>query len=70
VNRAWVLHSWDRCLIPKPFSTIFVRWDELLPVPVTLDDVAFETVRLEIEKRMRENQTADDMNCGWRESLL
>jgi lysophospholipid acyltransferase (LPLAT)-like uncharacterized protein len=70
VNRAWILKSWDRCLIPKPFSTIFVHWDELLPVPDTIDDIAFETIRREIEKRMRENQTVDDMNCGWRESLL
>jgi len=70
VNRAWVLKSWDRCLIPKPFSTIFVRWDELLPVPHSMDDAAFETLRREIEKRMRENQMEDDMNCGWKESLL
>lgn len=70
VNRAWILKSWDRFLIPKPFSTIFVRWDELLPVPETFDDIAFETVRREIEKRMRDNQVEDDKNCGWRESLL
>jgi lysophospholipid acyltransferase (LPLAT)-like uncharacterized protein len=70
VNRAWILKSWDSFLIPKPFSTIFVRWDDLLPVPETLDDIAFETVRREIEKRMRENQAQDDMNYGWRESLL
>jgi lysophospholipid acyltransferase (LPLAT)-like uncharacterized protein len=70
VNRAWILKSWDSFLIPKPFSTIFVRWDDLLPVPETLDDIAFETVRRVIEKRMRENQAQDDMNYGWRESLL
>ena len=70
VNRAWILKSWDRFLIPKPFSTISVHWDNLIPVPETLDDIAFETVRQEIEKRMRENQAEDDKNCGWRESLL
>jgi lysophospholipid acyltransferase (LPLAT)-like uncharacterized protein len=70
VNRAWILKSWDRCLIPKPFSTVLVHWGELLPVPDTMDDSAFESIRLEIEKRMRENQMADDMICGWRESLL
>ena len=70
VNRAWILKSWDRFLIPKPFSTIVVHWDNLIPVPETLDDIAFETVRREIEKRMRENQEEDDKNCGWRESLL
>jgi lysophospholipid acyltransferase (LPLAT)-like uncharacterized protein len=70
VNRAWILKSWDRCLIPKPFSTIIVHWDELLPIPDTMDDIAFETIRRETEKRMRENQMADDVNCGWRESLF
>jgi lysophospholipid acyltransferase (LPLAT)-like uncharacterized protein len=70
VNRAWILKSWDRFLIPKPFSTIFVRWDLPLPVPEKLDDAAFETARLEIEKRMRENQEEDDRKRGWRESLF
>jgi lysophospholipid acyltransferase (LPLAT)-like uncharacterized protein len=70
VNRAWILKSWDSFLIPKPFSTIFVRWDDLLPVPETLHDIAFETVRREIEKKMRENQAEDDKKAGWPESLL
>lgn len=70
VNRAWVLKSWDRCLIPKPFSTIIVHWDELLPVPETLDDISFETARRQIETRMQVNQAQDDRNSGWRESLL
>jgi lysophospholipid acyltransferase (LPLAT)-like uncharacterized protein len=70
VNRAWVLKSWDRCLIPKPFSTIVIHWDDLIPVPYSLDDTAFETLRREFERKMRENQMADDTNCGWKESLL
>jgi hypothetical protein len=49
---------------------IVVRWDELLPVPHSMDDTTFEAIRREVEKRMRENQGAEDMNCGWRESLL
>lgn len=70
VNRAWILKSWDRMLVPKPFSTILVHWDNLIPVPEMLDAIAFENARQEIEKRMRENQAVDDKNCGWRESLL
>jgi lysophospholipid acyltransferase (LPLAT)-like uncharacterized protein len=30
--RAWVLKSRDRFPIPKPFSTVVVRWDKLIPV--------------------------------------
>jgi lysophospholipid acyltransferase (LPLAT)-like uncharacterized protein len=70
VNRAWVLGSWDRFLIPKPFSTVWIRWDEPIPVPATLDNDAFETLRLEIEKRMRDNQEEDDRKCGWGETLF
>jgi len=70
VDRAWILNSWDRFLIPKPFSTIVVHWDKLIPVPDNLDGIPFETVRREIEMRMRENQAQNDRNCGWSESLL
>jgi len=70
VNRAWILRSWDRFLIPKPFSTVWVRWDEPIPVPATLDNDAFEALRLEIEKRMRETQAEEDRKSGWTESLF
>jgi lysophospholipid acyltransferase (LPLAT)-like uncharacterized protein len=70
VNRAWTLRNWDRFLIPKPFSTVWVRWDEPLPVPATLDNDAFEALRREIEKRMRNNQDGDDRLRGWGETLF
>ena len=70
VNRACILKSWDRFLIPKPFSTVWVRWDEPIPVPATLDNDAFESFRLEIEKRMRDNQQGDDRKRGWGETLF
>jgi len=70
VNRAWVLKSWDRFLIPKPFSTIVVRWDDPIPVPETLSSEEFETIRRAVETRMRESHDEQDRKCGWRESLL
>ena len=30
-QRAWQLRSWDRFLIPKPFSRVFVTWPPLAP---------------------------------------
>ena len=33
VDRAWVLRSWDRMLIPKPFSRVLVRVGKLIRVP-------------------------------------
>jgi len=70
VDRAWVLRSWDRFLIPKPFSTVWVRWDDPIPVPATLDNDAFDAIRLQIEKRMLDSQKEDDRQRGWDETLF
>lgn len=65
MSRAWVLRSWDRCLIPKPFSRIVIRWDEMMTIPGNMDERAFEDARQRIETRMRENQRQDDRRFGW-----
>lgn len=64
-SRAWVLKSWDHCLIPKPFSKITFRWGEPIFIPRDMDDQAFEATRLKIEKLMLENQRQDDRRFGW-----
>lgn len=69
-DRAWVLRSWDRFIIPKPFSRVVIRWDGPIHVPAELDEAAFEALRREIEQRMRENQEAEDRKLGWTESLF
>lgn len=70
VESAWVLGSWDRFLIPKPFSRVVIRWDGPILVPPELDEAAFESLRREIEQRMRESQEAEDRKLGWSESLF
>jgi lysophospholipid acyltransferase (LPLAT)-like uncharacterized protein len=30
-DRAWQLRSWDRFLIPKPFSTVTFTWPRIVP---------------------------------------
>lgn len=47
------LKTWDRFVIPLPFSKVTVVFDELLDVPRTLDDDAFEALRRRIEEQMR-----------------
>lgn len=69
VDRAWVLNSWDRTLIPKPFSRIFVRWGTPFYVPEHLEDAGFENIRQQIEQHMKENQTRDDQEFGWKDLL-
>ncbi len=70
VNRAWVLNSWDRFLIPKPFSTVFAHFGEPIAVPASPDSAAFETLRKEVESKLRAIQEEADRQYGWKESLF
>ncbi len=38
---AWRLKSWDRLVIPKPFSEVIVIFDELIIIPTKLDEPKF-----------------------------
>jgi lysophospholipid acyltransferase (LPLAT)-like uncharacterized protein len=51
-EKKWVFKSWDRFMIPKPFSRIIIRFDEETYVPDELDSDTFEEIRSEIEDRM------------------
>lgn len=69
MNRAWRFNSWDRFLIPKPFSRILLIWDDPIFVPGTLDTETFEHFRLHVERRMKEGYTAVDRHMGWKNGL-
>jgi lysophospholipid acyltransferase (LPLAT)-like uncharacterized protein len=47
-ERAWVMKSWDRFLIPKPFTRIAVSWARWTYVPADLAADAFEPKREEL----------------------
>ena len=48
-ERAWVLKSWDRFLIPKPFSRVAVSWARSVAAPAKdADQAALETSRIEL----------------------
>lgn len=60
VEKAWVLKSWDRCLIPKPFSRALMRMGKKISVPEDGDreqylaqlQVSLEAVRVFAEKNV------------------
>lgn len=52
-SRAIRLKTWDRFVIPLPFSKLTITFDELISVPRALDDAALEEKRKEIEEMMR-----------------
>ena len=70
VNRAWVLDSWDSFIVPKPFSTVVIRWDSPIYVPESMDSEVFENTRKNIERHLKENQILDDQEQGWTTPLL
>lgn len=66
MSRAWILRSWDHCLIPKPFSKVLIRWDCPRAISSHIDERTFEDIRMGIEIDMLENQRRDDRWFGWR----
>lgn len=48
-SNAWRLKTWDRFVIPKPFSRVEVIFAEPIRIPRGLDDAAFEAERLKLE---------------------
>ena len=47
-ERAWTINSWDRFLVPKPFTRIAVSWAQWTHVPADLAPDQFETKREEL----------------------
>jgi lysophospholipid acyltransferase (LPLAT)-like uncharacterized protein len=60
VDRAWVLNTWDRLMIPMPFSRVLVRVGKLIPVPENATDE-------DIERYTGELQVALDRVCDFAE---
>jgi len=54
-HRAWQLRSWDRFLIPKPFSRVTVAWTR--PVP---PDLASVQAALDRSVRLAETGRVED----------
>ena len=61
VDRAWVLNSWDRLMIPAPFSRVLVRVGKLIPVPKNATDE-------DLERYTAELQAALDRVCEFAEA--
>ena len=43
--RAWRMRSWDRFMVPKPFSRIVLSWAKVTHVPADLTTEAFELLQ-------------------------
>ena len=48
-ERAWTIRSWDRFLVPKPFTRIVVSWANWTYVPTDLTESQLEEKRKELD---------------------
>ena len=52
-EKYWIFNSWDRFMIPKPFSKVLIHFDdEMEKVPGELGDTEFEYLRKKMEERL------------------
>ena len=49
VESAWVLNTWDRLIIPKPFSRVLLRFGKLIAVPRGASDEDLERYQQELQ---------------------
>jgi hypothetical protein len=62
-ERAWVLNSWDRFLIPKPFSRVIVSWSRSVTPPTADADAAtLEIKRQELNEAIERARRNAEQN--------
>lgn len=49
VERSWVLNSWDRLIIPKPFTRAHVRWSRPVLVPAHINSESMKAYHEEMQ---------------------
>jgi lysophospholipid acyltransferase (LPLAT)-like uncharacterized protein len=49
VESAWVLNTWDRLIIPKPFSRVLIRFGKLIPVSADAADEDMDRYQQELQ---------------------
>ena len=68
-KKAWIIGSWDKFLVPKPFSKVTVEWGQPFVVPRDIDPARFEELRKEIEQSLSEGHAEADLSLDWKHPL-
>ena len=58
--RPFVFNSWDRFMVPRPFSRVIIRFGRPIFVPEGLSPEEFEATRQVIETNMKQLYTRTD----------
>jgi len=63
-DRCWILNSWDRLMIPKPFARIVYYHAEPIWIPSTANGEELERYRQLFEDRLNEGASWCDKQLG------
>ena len=63
-ERAWRLRSWDRLIVPKPFSRLHVVIGEPIEVPRELGEGGREAMRSHLETAIRKTDDSAALLAG------
>ena len=64
LDRAWVLNTWDRLMIPKPFSRALVRFSREMLVPAEADEAQREASLAEMQAALDRVREFAEANIG------
>lgn len=64
-SHGWWMNSWDRFLVPKPFSRIVMEYGEPVFVPRSAGQEEVGRIGEEVERRLNEMTARIDAELGW-----
>ena len=63
-SSAWIIPSWDRTFIPKPFARAVMIYEKPVAVPEAVTDAELESIRAALETKLREMTARADASFG------
>jgi lysophospholipid acyltransferase (LPLAT)-like uncharacterized protein len=64
VDKAWVLHTWDHLIIPKPFSRVLMRFGKLIIVPSDATDDTLDRYQQDLQDSLDRVREFSEANIG------
>ena len=63
-ERAWLINSWDRFQVPKPFTRICVSWAEWTRVPIGMPAEEYDSMRRRLNQALERARTRARAHFG------
>jgi hypothetical protein len=64
VESAWVLNTWDKLIIPKPFSRVLLRFGKLIPILADATEKDLERYQQELQVSLDRIREFAEKNVG------